>query len=71
MANTWAVEQRLAWIKECLEIFGSLNREHIQKKFWVSAQQASHDLKLAQDRWPDLMAYDRSQKQYNTKAPTP
>jgi hypothetical protein len=61
---TWAVEQRLAWIKESVEIFGFINREHIEKKFWVSVQQASADLKLAQERWPDLVVYNRSQKQY-------
>ena len=62
--RTWAVEQRLAWIKESVEIFGFLNREHIEKKFWVSAQQASADLKLVQERWPGLITYNASQKQY-------
>lgn len=62
--RSWAVEQRLAWIKESVEIFGFINREHIQKKFWVSPQQASADLKMVQERWPDLLSYNNQQKQY-------
>ncbi len=61
---SWAVEQRLAWIKETVEIFGFINREHIEKKFWVSSQQASTDLRIVQERWPGLIAYNASQKQY-------
>ena len=61
---SWAVEQRLAWIKEAVEIFGFINRDHIEKKFWVSTPQASVDLRMAQERWPDLITYDKSQKQY-------
>ncbi len=62
--STWFVEARLAWIKESVEIFGFINREHIQKKFGVSTPQASVDIREALARWPDLMSYDRSTKQY-------
>lgn len=61
---TWFVETRLAWIKESVEIFGFINREHIQKKFGVSTPQASVDIREALSRWPNLMAYDKSLKQY-------
>lgn len=61
---TWFVEHRLGWIKESVEIFGFIRREHIQKKFGVSTPQASLDIREALKRWPDLMAYDRSMKQY-------
>lgn len=61
---SWFVEQRLAWIKESVEIFGFINREHIEKKFGISAQQASSDLAKVQERWPDLIRYNRSHKQY-------
>lgn len=64
---TWFVEQRLAWIKESVEIFDRLNREHIMKKFSVSAPQASADLTKAQARWPELMTYDSSLKHYKLK----
>jgi hypothetical protein len=63
----WFGEQRVAWIKESVEIFGSIRREHIVKKFGVSIPQASHDLRAAQERWPDLMRYDRSEKIYKAK----
>jgi hypothetical protein len=63
----WFVEQRLAWIKESLEIFGHVGRGHIIKKFGISHQQASTDLREAQSRWPDLMDYDRSGKRYVTR----
>lgn len=65
---TWFVERRLEWIKESLEIFGHVNRGHIVKKFEVSVQQASHDLREAQHRWPDLMEYDMSGKRYVTRS---
>lgn len=61
---TWFVEARLAWIRESAEIFGFINREHISQKFGVSYQQASTDLKLAQERWPDLVKYNPSTKRY-------
>jgi hypothetical protein len=64
MSGSWAVEQRLTWIKESIEIFGHINREHIMRKFWVSSPQASADISMAIDRWPNLMTYNRSTKRY-------
>jgi hypothetical protein len=64
MTETWAVEYRLAWIKESVEIFGQINRENIMRKFRVSLQQASHDIAMTMERWPDLMAYNKSTKRY-------
>lgn len=60
----WFTEHRVAWIKESLEIFGTIRREHIMRKFHVSPAQASLDLREARSRWPDLMAYDLSEKVY-------
>lgn len=62
--SNWFVETRLAWIKESVEIFGFINREHIEKKFGVSVAQASIDLREAQLRWPALLKYNKSAKQY-------
>lgn len=59
-----AVEYRMAWIKESVEIFGQINREHICRKFQVSLQQAAADIKLVLGRWPDLMSYNKSSKRY-------
>lgn len=62
--SRWFIEHRMAWIKESVEIFGYINREHIVKKFGVSIPQASADLAKVMERWPDLVAYNKSQKQY-------
>jgi hypothetical protein len=62
--ENWFVEARLAWIKESVEIFGFINREHIQRKFRISSVQASYDIALAMQRWPDLMTYNRMSKRY-------
>jgi len=61
---TWFTEQRFAWIKESVEIFGYVNRGHIVKKFGITAAQASVDIREVQARWPDLMDYDTSGKRY-------
>jgi len=62
--SRWFIETRLAWIKESIEIFGFLNREHIVKKFEVSIVQASTDIRMARERWPHLMEYDTREKVY-------
>jgi hypothetical protein len=61
---TWFTEHRIAWIKESVEIFGHVRREHIMKKFGVSVAIASTDLRAVLARYPDLMSYDRSVKLY-------
>lgn len=60
----WFVEQRIAWIKESLDIFGVVRREHIIKKFGISTPQASYDLREVRKRWPSAMHYDLSEKIY-------
>jgi hypothetical protein len=66
---SWFTEHRIAWIKESLEIFGTVRREHVMKKFSISTAQASLDLRAVRERWPDLMEYDLSEKIYRTKSP--
>lgn len=68
MGDRWFQEFRLAWIKESLEIFEHINREHIVRKFSVSIPQASLDLKEAQRRWPDLMHYNGTTRRYERGA---
>jgi hypothetical protein len=63
----WFSEYRLAWIKESVEIFGRINREHICRKFGVSVPQASIDLNKALVKWPGLMIYNKQSKQYELK----
>ncbi len=62
--STWFKEQRLEWIRETVQIFGFINRGHIQKKFSVSTPQASQDLRDAMLEWPLLMKYDAKAKRY-------
>jgi hypothetical protein len=64
MEDTWCVRQRQEWIAETLRIFGFINRMHIERKFEVSAQQASNDLKTFQERHPGLIEYSVSRKRY-------
>jgi hypothetical protein len=61
---TWFTEYRIAWIKESVEIFGHVRREHIMKKFGVSTAIASLDLREVRARYPNLMSYDLSEKVY-------
>lgn len=52
------------WIAESVEIFGFINREHIEKKFWVSAQQASADIQEFMNENPGAISYNTSTKRY-------
>lgn len=61
---TWFTEHRIAWIKESVEIFGMVRREHIIKKFTISEAQASLDLREVRKRYPDLIIYELSEKLY-------
>lgn len=60
----WFVRHRLDWIAEMLAIYGFINREHLQKKFEVSQQQASIDLNRFLYERPGLMQYDKRKKCY-------
>lgn len=72
MAERWYLEYRLAWIKESVQIFGHINREHVVRKFGISKPQASMDLQETLKRWPELMSYNASTKRYEyTKEVTP
>jgi len=65
----WFEEQRLLWIDEIIDIFGTINRSHIQKKFGVSVAQASMDLQKYQKQKPGKIEYDSSNKMYVRTAP--
>lgn len=69
LADRWYVEYRLAWIKESVEIFGYINREHVTRKFGISSPQASMDIGAVLRRWPDLMTYNASAKRYELRPP--
>ena len=67
--SDWLKNHRLDWIKESVEIFGTINRVHVQMKFGISTPQASIDIRDAMDRWPNLMEYDKSAKRYELMGP--
>jgi len=60
----WFAETRQNWITECLDIFGYINRFHLEKKFRISPQQASKDLTGYMDKFPDRMRYEPRSKRY-------
>lgn len=64
MSESWFVRQRQEWIAETIEIFGFINREHIERKFGVSTPQASMDLRQFQTEHPGAIEYNRSSKRY-------
>jgi hypothetical protein len=60
----WFTEQRQHWIAEIVDIFGFINREHIERKFGVSTPQASGDLRDFMARHPGTIVYDKHRKRY-------
>ena len=64
----WFEQHRMEWISETLRVFGYINREHLVKKFHLSAPQASHDLQEFQKARPGEMEYDTRAKRYVARA---
>lgn len=60
----WFEQHRMDWIAETLRVFGFINREHLQRKFYISTPQASADLAAFQRAHPSAMTYDSSAKRY-------
>jgi hypothetical protein len=58
---------RMKWIADTLDVFGFINREHLQRKFGISQPQASIDLRSFQKLYPDVMVYNLSTKRYERK----
>lgn len=68
----FAEDYRQVWIAETLHVFGFINREHIQRKFGLSAPQVSKDLNKFLRENPGEMTYNTSAKRYEAIAgPTP
>jgi hypothetical protein len=65
---TWFEQQRLLWIAECLDVFGFINREHLQRKFRISSPQASKDLQTYARLSPGTMTYNLHTKRYERRA---
>ncbi len=60
----WFESHRMDWIAETLRVFGFINREHLMKKFGISAPQAAKDFATFRRLNPTAMAYDVSAKRY-------
>ena len=66
MSRDWFKEQRQTWIAETLQVFGFIRREHIERKFRISTQQASIDLQTFRRDNPKAIEYDSSAKLYRS-----
>lgn len=60
----WGAEKRLEFIDFRLFWEGAINRADIMDQFGVSVPQASKDLSLYQEKAPDNITYDKSEKRY-------
>jgi hypothetical protein len=60
----WFEEQRQVWIADMLQVYGFINREHLQRKFRISIPQASKDLQTFLRHYPTSIQYDLSRKCY-------
>lgn len=65
--SDWFKRYRIDWIFEIVWIFGYINREHIMKKFGVSMQQASMDIRDAMSAYPNRIEYNKTTKRYEQK----
>ncbi len=62
--SQWFGQHRQDWIVDMLEVYGFINRKHLQRKFGISQPQASKDLQRFQRDNPDALIYDVSKKCY-------
>lgn len=60
----WGAEKRLEFIDFRLFWEGAINRADIMDQFGVSVPQASKDLSLYQEKAPENITYDKSEKRY-------
>lgn len=63
----WFAEQRQIWIAEMINIYGFINREHLERKFGISTPQASADLRAYSKLNSDHIIYNGSSKRYEKK----
>jgi hypothetical protein len=64
VSGGWFERQRQLWIAEMLNVYGFINREHLQRKFSISQPQASLDLQRFLRTNPGDLFYDLSRKCY-------
>lgn len=64
MSDRWFANHRQGWIAEMIQIYGFINRGHIQRKFGISTPQASSDLSAFQKANPLAITYNKNSKRY-------
>jgi hypothetical protein len=62
--SDWFANYRQQWIADALDVYGFVNREHLQRKFGISVPQASIDLQRFLRAHPGDVQYDLSRKCY-------
>ncbi len=60
----WFEDYRIEWIKETIEIYGFMNREHLIKKFGITSATAASDFANVMLRYPNLLRYNGRTKRY-------
>jgi DeoR/GlpR family transcriptional regulator of sugar metabolism len=63
----WYTQHRQEWIADMLHVYGFINRKHLERKFGISTQQASYDLKVFQKTHPEMIEYDAHLKHFKAK----
>jgi DeoR/GlpR family transcriptional regulator of sugar metabolism len=60
----WFEAARQEWIRDMLQVYGFVNRQHLRNKFGISQPQASKDLQKFLRANPDFVHYDLTRKAY-------
>jgi hypothetical protein len=60
------MQHRQDWIGRALEIYGFINREHLERKFGVSNDQAKQDLQLFVRTHPDDVRYNEARRRWES-----
>ena len=59
-----ALDARLFWILDAVAVYGFVARDHLVRRFGLSARQASADLAEAARRHPDRLQYNAQTRRY-------
>lgn len=65
--SKWFQNHRVEWIIEIAQVYGFINRRHIQAKFGISNPQAANDMKAALSAKPGFVFYNTSSKRYEVR----
>ena len=60
----WYHSEKMRWMKEMLEVYGFINREHLMRKFKISNGQAAIDFRKFDESHGALWRYDIRKRAY-------